>query len=382
MKTKHIQSIRANGARQLRRSSSGFSLIELMVAMAVFLVIGGAAVNLVSSHAKLATSTQNQVGLNMALRNAVSQMEVDVSNAGAGFFSSGTNPADWPIGITLVNQSQAAVCNTPATHTFGANCFDVLNIITTDSNVPATHPNANVDTNLATTVMLTPPATTTPAAFAALFKNGDELLWLKPGSPKSSITTTTLTADGTVSGANVQLTFASTTGVGINNSESYIITKGLATDPGDTTPPLTHTFSAATDWVLRLNAIQYSVDISTPTNPRLMRKQGTQALVAGGGDVIAEQIIGFRVGASIRNGAVDQPYSFNASGPTISSGCTQNCGYNNDWTEIRAVRISLIGRTPPNGDVNDHYVNSFDGGPYRIQGLSVTINPRNLSMND
>jgi hypothetical protein len=113
-----------------------------------------------------------------------------------------------------------------------------------------------------------------------------------------------------------------------------------------------------------------------------MRKQGTQNLAAGKGDVVAEQIIGFRVGASIRHASIDQPYSFNVNGPTISSGCTQNCGYSGDWTEIRSVRVSLIGRTTPNQDGADQFRNSFDNGPYRIQGISVTINPRNLSMND
>ncbi|HEV3042181.1 MAG TPA: prepilin-type N-terminal cleavage/methylation domain-containing protein [Candidatus Angelobacter sp.] len=371
-----------NRSITLRKGKAGFSLLELMVAMAVFLVIGGAAVSLVSTHGKLSNQTQGQVNLTMGLRNAVAMMELDASNAGAGFFVTGSNPADWPIGITLVNQPPGAACNNAATFTFGANCFDTLNIITTDSTVGAVHPVADVNVHTATTVQVAPPLGTTATAFAALFKNGDELLWLKPGSPKSSLTTTTLTADGTVAGANVQLSFTSTDTAGINNSESYLITKGLGTDPGDSAPPLTTSFAAATDWILRLNAVQYSIDLTDPTNPKLMRKQGTQNLAAGKGDVVAEQIIGFRVGASIRHASIDQPYSFNVNGPTISSGCTQNCGYSGDWTEIRSVRVSLIGRTTPNQDGADQFRNSFDNGPYRIQGISVTINPRNLSMND
>ncbi|HEV2960571.1 MAG TPA: prepilin-type N-terminal cleavage/methylation domain-containing protein [Candidatus Angelobacter sp.] len=372
MSNKQIQLTGRDGALWDRNPGAGFTLLELMVAMAVFLVIGAAAVSLVSTHAKLSNQTQSQVSLTMGLRNAVSMMEVDASNAGAGFFSTGSNPADWPIGVTIINRAQP--CNpVPATTTYGANCFDTLNIITTDSVAGAVHPTANLDTNTTTTVTVTPPgvpSAANAAAFALLFKSGDELLWLKPGSPKSSLTTTTLTADGAAAGNNVTLTFASTTGLGINTSEKYMITQGLGTDAGDTTPALTHSFSAATDWVLRLNAIQYSVDSSNPANPKLMRKQGTQALVAGGGDVVAEQIIGFRVGASIRRANVDQPYTFNTA------------DYSTDWTEIRSVRISLIGRTPPNQDGSDQFKNAFDQGPYRIQGISVTINPRNLSMND
>ena len=130
------------------------------------------------------------------------------------------------------------------------------------------------------------------------------------------------------------------------------------------------------DWVLRMNPITYYVDTSDPSNPKLMRSQG------GVKDVIAEQVIGFRVGASVRVGTVDEPFSFNDSGTSWASGCTSNCGYQDDWAQIRAIRISIIGRTPPNNDVTNRFHNSFDGGAYKIQGASVTINPRNLSMGD
>lgn len=367
MKIRHNRAFVLSRRFPPRQSSSGFSLIELTVAMAIFLVIGGAAVSLVKNHTKLASTTQNQVGLNMALRNAISQMEVDVSNAGTGYYP-GALIADWPIGVTIVNQSQASACNTGTT--YGASCFDKLNVIATDTAVPALHPSSSsggpvdVDTDNGTDLYLTPPSTTTAALFAALFKNGDELLWLKPGSPRSRMTTTTLNADGVSSGSLVHLTFSSTSSNGINGAEKYLIANtGDDSDPG---LPLTHTFSATQDWVLKLNPVVYSVDITTASNPKLVRKQGSAAA-----DVIAEQVIGFRVGASVRNGTTDKPYSFNAT-----------TDYSQDWSKVRAVRISLIGRTPPVNDPNNTYANAFDGGPYRIQGVSVTINPRNLSMND
>ncbi len=42
-----------------------------MVAMTIFLVIGGAAMSLFSQHANLFTTQQGEVGLNMTLRNAL-----------------------------------------------------------------------------------------------------------------------------------------------------------------------------------------------------------------------------------------------------------------------------------------------------------------------
>jgi hypothetical protein len=91
---------------------------------------------------------------------------------------------------------------------------------------------------------------------------------------------------------------------------------------------------------------------------------------SGQTNVIAEQIIGFKVGATIWNAAsgTDNTYSFDSS------------SYNHDWPLIRSVRVSMIGRTPP--DWSNTFRNSFDGGPYKIESVSVVINPRNSSMND
>jgi len=55
-----------------------------MVSLAVFLVIAGAAFSLFATHAPLFTRQQNISGLNISLRNAVTQMELDAVNAGNG----------------------------------------------------------------------------------------------------------------------------------------------------------------------------------------------------------------------------------------------------------------------------------------------------------
>ncbi|HET9281461.1 MAG TPA: prepilin-type N-terminal cleavage/methylation domain-containing protein, partial [Candidatus Angelobacter sp.] len=72
--------------KQNSKAATGFSLIELMVAMLIFLVIGGAAVALVKKHVPIFTSQQNQTGLNISMRNAVAQMQIDVVNAGTGYY--------------------------------------------------------------------------------------------------------------------------------------------------------------------------------------------------------------------------------------------------------------------------------------------------------
>ena len=64
------------------------------------------------------------------------------------------------------------------------------------------------------------------------------------------------------------------------------------------------------DWVLRLQPIVYKVDDTDPSDPKLTRTVGS-----GTPDVIAEQIVGFKVGASIANNTdtTDGAYLFDAS---------------------------------------------------------------------
>ena len=142
-----------------------------------------------------------------------------------------------------------------------------------------------------------------------------------------------------------------------------------------------NSFCSGTDWVVKIAPVQYSVDTSTPTNPTLTRTEN------GVSAPIASQIIGFKLGAStvVLNGlniaGSSGAYCYNAASST--SPC-----YDFQYDQIRSIRISLIGRTPPgiytNSNVNSAtlFTNSFDGQPYKIQALSIIVNPRNLSMND
>ncbi|HJX83569.1 MAG TPA: prepilin-type N-terminal cleavage/methylation domain-containing protein [Candidatus Angelobacter sp.] len=356
-----------------QKMARGFSMLEMTLAIAIFAVIGIAAIRLFAKHAPLVSMQGNQAGLNIALRGAMAQIEVDGVNAGSGYYQS-TDIPDWPIGVTISNNQPpvGTDCHTASNFRYGAACFDQLNIITVDTTTPPSRPSiastgvGNADTTKSD-LYLIPVAPTTPAQLAAKYAKNDEILLLHTilGS-KSTMTTASLTAAPAVTGTTVHLVITPTDSSGVYGN-------GTGTDPllisnVVDSPVLTSSFSPVADWVLRLSPITYAVDITTnPDDPRLTRQVGS-----GTPDVIAENIIGFRVGASLRNGTTDQPYNFN-SGPS---------GYNSDWTLIRSIRVSLIARTPPGNDPLDNYTNAFDQGHYRIEGVSVTINPRNLSMTD
>jgi hypothetical protein len=118
--------------------------------------------------------------------------------------------------------------------------------------------------------------------------------------------------------------------------------------------------------------------------------------------VVADQVIGFRIGASLWNDQHDTDLatstlaatcagtSDSGSEPTTyytynynacSYGAANGTSY--DFSIIRSIRVSIIGRTTPGSSgAATTFRNTFDNGPYQIQGLAVVINPRNLSMGD
>jgi prepilin-type N-terminal cleavage/methylation domain-containing protein len=389
---KSLRKARFRGTR-----AAGFTLIELMIAMTVFLVIGGAAMSLFRQHAALFNDQQYQIGLNVSLRNALSQMEADVVNAGTGWYSV-ANISSWPVGITIINNNLGgATCHPAGTATYNAACFDTLNIITPDPNTPpgqvyvapGTAGCATPALTTSGTMLISPVAPATSAqlisgsAAGGGFTSGSQVVFIHVGTSGTQMTTAILTATASASGANVSLAYGATAANGTNSSTANDALN-LTTNV-DTTivpSPLTDSFCSGTDWVVKVAPVQYSVSTTVdPTGPTLVRTEN------GVTNPIASQIIGFKLGAStvVLNGSTittsSAAYCYN------STSTTSPC-YDNQFDEVRSVRISLIGRTPPlhlsNGNAysTTPFTNTFDGQTYKIQALSIIVNPRNLSMND
>jgi len=143
----------------VRNRLSGFSLIELMIAMALFLVIGGTVVSLVRMHMPLFNTTQNQAQINISLRNAVAQLQMEAVNAGSGYTPLNPMPAS-PVGLTIGTKA-SNTCKT--TGTYVAACFDSLTLISADGTVPPLTPSKDtlgtvqLDTNVNGTLYLTWP---------------------------------------------------------------------------------------------------------------------------------------------------------------------------------------------------------------------------------
>jgi prepilin-type N-terminal cleavage/methylation domain-containing protein len=359
----------------------GFSLLEMLVAMAVFLIVSSAAFTLFDNQQKVLYQQQGVGGLNIGLRNALTQIQMDAANAGYGMLSGAYAPA-WPVGVDIKNQNPATACNNPATFQYGPTCFDTLVIILADRNTPTCTLAANLNTSTATTATITPTNGLAASTYYKNFTAGSELMVVS-GSLTPYFTTITLTSAATLSGSNIAISFTSTSAPvlpsppgdpgGINPMDSpcpptgtgyCITTDALAAYRGVS-------FNANTDWVIRLAPVTYTVSTANPNDPQLTRQ------VFGSTPVeVMDQVVAFKVGAALVNDNSGN-YYYNASDASANH---QYGGYGNDFTLVRSIRVSLMARTPPNSALG--YKNQFDQGPYQVLGASVVVNPRNLSMND
>jgi prepilin-type N-terminal cleavage/methylation domain-containing protein len=363
---------------------AGFTLVELLIALLVFGTISAAAFSLAAQNAPIFNQQQNQAGLNIAMRNAVAQIQADMVNGGAGYYN-GLNVPNWPVSVVITNQVVSSSGNCATGTTYGTSCFDSFVVISADPNTTAVNPLASslaglppgpstcssvtVNTSTSNDIFVLPPS-------SGGFQVYDQVLLVK--SDASAYTTVRLTAvtPVTVSGtAYVKLSHSSFTNANGTNASADDATNMSVTSPDQTTAQFCNT-----DFVVRLIPVEYCVDTATDsTDPTLRRIQlvnqpTTPACSTGTG--LANQIIGFKVGATVtqsKNGNDLYVYNFDSS----TYGAPLGSGF--DYTQIHSVMVSMIGRTTPDPTASYTFRNSFDGGPYQIQGVSVVVNPRNMN---
>jgi len=365
-----------------------------MVAIAIFLLVSATAFILFSHQQTNANQQQGLVGLNIGIRNAIAQLQLDLANAGTGYYV-GANIPSWPVGVTIVNNVPPAgtSCYNATTNTYTTNCFDQLNILTAANSTTPPYPiNATDSTggasgtsncsNTSTGVAYGQAAAgLTLAATAGNYSQGDQLLFLN--GKGSKMTAVILTQVPTVVGPAVMFTFNATNPDGTNTGPNW-----QTNDPLDiaacngSSCPTPNNFGyqfCGGDWILKVSPISYYVSSSNPNDPQLIRKQG------GNPVVVMDQVIGFKVGATIWNSitsTMKTQYNYDASTYDVNNISPPPYDSAYMFSLVRSVRVSLIARTQPSTDPSFTFRNPFDGGPYQVQGASVVVDPRNLSMND
>src|SRR5258708_14595511 len=155
----------------------------------------------------MSNSKQTQTVLNVGLRNAIAQMQIDVVNAGNGFIVPG-QPIK-PFGLT-VNNTAGGGCYDPATFTYGQNCFDELHVISinagTDVSTPISATSCVSKTSSTLDVLPNDPSVAL-TTLAGEFQNNDQLLLVTVDNSRdiTQMAMIALTADRIVSGGKAHL---------------------------------------------------------------------------------------------------------------------------------------------------------------------------------
>jgi prepilin-type N-terminal cleavage/methylation domain-containing protein len=420
-----------------RRPASGFTLIELMVAMAVFLVVAGTAFSVFNQHMEMITRQENLSGVNVALRNAAGQLQIDLSKAGQNLLAGiGNSQISFSAGVIINNNVPAAQGGTAATCAPAGNlyaypvpsaCFDSITIFGPHSTGCAATSNGyppvlqisdpgNSQESLSSSSIMwgsDPNNASNNSADAACFKNGDELLVIQLPSNGSTLNcannvpsafclaSVTLTKDGLVSGGKVQLQHnptgssggpAGCPGAGCTDPQNVIYNPNAASGAnfGNELAPGFSNGAYIVDIGAGNSAVTYGVQV----NPQLANDTQLVRCDSNGCAVLADQVIGFKVGAALWNntqgGQPDIANYFYDSSKYCNELNGADCNTvppptndQYDFSLVRAVRVSLVGRTPPKSDVSlNQFANGFDGGPYLVQQASVVVDLRNLSIDD
>ena len=420
----------------------GFTLIELMVAMAVFLVIAGTAFSVFDQHMQMVTHQESLSGVNLALRNVTGQLQMDLAGAGQNLLAgAGQNlPSelgDFATGVVIQNSVSPVQGGTGAACAPGAgyaypvpsSCFDSITIFgpqnvgcaaTTNGQPPILEISNTENISSSSTIVATDPnSAANLATDATCFKSGDELLLIQLPSGTSNptcdataqqftycISAVKLTATPTVVSGNLNLTHTLTSSSGAPTGcpgSSCGDPQGIVYNAESSTgynfqEALSHSFSSPGAYVVDVGSSTSQISYSVVVNPSNSADAQLQRCSSSGCAVLADQIIGFKVGAALwSNEANGQPdianYFYDSSKYCSAFFAGANCndvpltvmdendGY--DFSLIRAVRISLIGRTTPDTDaVLAKFSNGFDNGPYLVQQASVIVDLRNMSIGD
>ncbi len=419
---------------QATASKRGFSLVELLVAMGVFMIVAGAAFTLFDKHTKLVTRQQNLSGVNIGLRNAMSQLEMDLSGAGQNLVAGVINAQPFGLGVLIQNNvpGLAAACTPNATtwaYPVPSSCFDSFTIVNPKpcataggTTAPPLVVNENANGNNQTSVTVSNSSIlwaddpnnsgngATLAADSSCYQSGDEILVVSvpnsslpqcvPGNAGSAFTYcmsfVTLTKDASATGNGIQLQHNPTGAVA---DPIGIFSTSVGGNNFNKANGLNYGFPNGS-YIINLGNggqnITYAVQTNplNPADPQLMRCLGV-ACTAANSQVLTDQVIGFKVGAALwDNAAVGATeianYFYNSANYCSDAVNGANCTVvpppandPNDFTLIRAVRVSMIGRTTPSSDpVVARFQNGFDNGPYWVQQASVVVDLRNMSNSD
>jgi prepilin-type N-terminal cleavage/methylation domain-containing protein len=295
------------------RTQQGYSLLEMMIALAATLVVAAAAFGLMRSSLSFANTTYNVTEAEQSLRSAHEVINRDLTKAGDGLRGIGTINAPTAFVSGYLTRTPVPDC--------GA-AFPCVGLVTSDNSIPAStaipqaSPAANflsnsdrismivrdTDFNLGNSVSIPVGKLTISAANTNIVVNTTAEINLFHAGEIYALTSQNYASFFVVSAVNT-----TTKTITITNGDGYGINANSATSPIYLTAGVTSSTSSVASSIMRLQIIQYFV---TDTNLLMRRVIG----VANAGfldTVVAEHVTNMRfrylTNLTDANGFVRQP---------------------------------------------------------------------------
>lgn len=410
----------AKRSRKKARTTAGFTLVELLMAAAVFLIIASTAFSLFNQHLVLANRQENLSSVNIGIRNAMAQMEMDLAAGGQNVLGGvQTGAPVFGVGVSIQNNVPNATgvptcqMNPDWSYPIPSACYDAMTIYMlkpcsaaggTTAPVLVISDPGNSQESLSSSSIIWGNDPNTGASLSndsSCFKNGDEILVVQfPNTGQSTIqcdnnafnycmAVVTLTKDAQVSGGKIELQHNPT---GAGSDPLGLLNNGTTTNSFTKANGLGIGYNNGAfivDLGTAANTVSYSVQ-ANPNNaadPQLVRCTNNTCTA------VADQVIGFKIGAALWDSTQSTDlasYYYNAANycsqsvtpnPDCSTSPQANDPY--DFSLVRAIRLSLIARTPPASDQSVYnFKNGFDGGPYLVQQGAIVVDLRNMSNNE
>jgi hypothetical protein len=340
----------AQPRRDRLRNAAGFSLMELLVATALMVILGGMVFGLFDKHAKVYKLQQEVTELNLGLRSSLDLITADLLNAGANLSSGGAAGA-FPFPVLVSNNVNGN--------------FDQIIVYqgyaTTDSNYlpPTTLSNVGSQTPSSSSTLYVDPAPNfTDAQTAARLPSGTFLVIanVNPNdlSNYGKIYPITLTQNASVTSGGGRITLTHTASPQTNDGLSLLLPAVLLAGK------LGASFPVGTMVVKLAPPITYQVSTTNPARPELVRSTTTNLSTST--FRLASNVLGFSQRARLANGQV---YDSPAGYPTA-----------NDCSLIRSLEVTITCRTE--SDRIDAYASAIDSTKsYRLSSLTTKISLRN-----